>query len=161
VDVERDEFTGTLYCVVPKPTADIFSVRGGVYAVRKEGDSSVRFEALSTHLERKHSDLNISFSRPMKYWYEYGVEDADVSSSTSVPFTGFSGIVWFDGEDINKGDKLELDLVLSFDGHDSNQVVPVPEMAGGVQELIRRTWISQAQKAGLQIPENMKDQDNE
>ena len=163
-DVYRDETTGRLYALIPKQTVEFFPVQGGVYQVSKTSDYSVNFEPYSTLFERRRwNKLSINFSNNVRFWYDRGVEDTDVSSSISVPFSGFEQFVWFEPPDTDtlaKGDKVDLDLLISFYGHADSQNVHVPMIAGGVQELIRRTWIGQARKKGLQIPEEMKEQNN-
>jgi hypothetical protein len=161
-EVYKDEVSGRLYAIIPKLTVEFFPIQGGVYDVEKVSDSSIVFEPYSTRFEkRRWNKLNINFSNNVRFWYDRGVENTDISSSVSVPFSGFEQLVWFDAPDtdsLERGDSVNLNLLISFYGHEDGQNVYVPMIAGGVQELIRRTWVGQARKRGLKIPEEIINQ---
>jgi hypothetical protein len=149
----KDDGSGNLYSTITKDTIPFFSTKGGVFNVKKTGDSSLKFEGYMSKFERDYwDDLNIPYSNNIRYWFESGNDSVEQINTN---------IVWyeFDGSELTVSDTVILDILLSFVGHEDNQEVYVPSAVGGVSQLIDTVIQDRARKMGFN-PEEIINKDS-
>jgi hypothetical protein len=139
----KDDGSGNLYSVITKDVIPFFASKGGVFNIKKDGDSSLKFEGYMSRFERDYwADLNIPYTNNVRYWFESG-NDSVESIDTN--------IVWyeFDNNELTVSDTVTIDILISFVAHDDNQEVYVPSSVGGVSQLIDTVVKERARKMGF------------
>jgi len=167
VPVYADTNTQDLFSVIPKYVIPLHSVQGGVWNVKKHGDSSVKFEPYSSDFEnRSWNRLSVNFANTVRFWFDRGAPDTELSASSasnSATFSDYQSLVWFKAEtaQLTNDDTVDIKLLPTFYAHGDTQQVYVPANVGGVKNLVDVAIGDLLRKLGIQSDYNQRESNEE
>jgi hypothetical protein len=136
-DIDRERY----FSVVPKDVISMLSMQGGVWGVTRAG---VKFEPFSSYGEiRNWSRLTANFGDIVRWWSEKGIDrdEMSVSSVTDSSFEEYETVVWYEdgGGNLSTGNKVDMQLLITFPAHGDKEEVYVPKSVGGITSVIDST----------------------
>lgn len=154
VPVWKNTQTNYLFSAIPKYTIPFLPVQGGVFGVKKSDDSTIGFEPYSTHFERRNwNRLDPNFGKKIRFWVEEGVDTGNISASWAGA-SDYESIIWFktdDASQLDAGDKVDMQLLITFYAHGDTQTVVVPSIGNvtGITGMINDVYRALLSKLGI------------